>query len=79
MKSDFLFYPLFREAIDRLSRNSGRKEAGYLLRIENRAEWSDTILDINFPARSRKSSITAPGTICLNLGDWECPEHRGHW
>lgn len=46
MKSDFLFYPLFREEIDRLSRNSGRKEAGYLLRIENRTELSDPILDI---------------------------------
>jgi len=45
MKSDSLFYPLFREEIDRLVQNPGIKEARYLVRIEKEVVLSDPVLD----------------------------------
>jgi len=45
MKSDSLFYPLFREEIDRLVQNPGMKEARYLVRIEKEVVLSDPVLD----------------------------------
>ncbi|SEM64026.1 isochorismate synthase [Syntrophus gentianae] len=46
MKSEFFFYPLFQEEIDRLVQNPGRKEARYLVRIEKEMVLTDPILDL---------------------------------
>lgn len=45
MKSDFLFYPLFREEIDQLARNPGKKELRYLVRLEKEVALHEPILD----------------------------------
>lgn len=52
MKSDSLFYPLFREEIDRLARSSERKEAGYLIRIEKETVLSESVLDALLSSRT---------------------------
>jgi len=46
MKLDSLFYPLFREEIDRLVQNPGKKEARYLVRIEKEVSFFDPLLDL---------------------------------
>ena len=51
MKSDFLFYPLFQEELNRLVHHPGRKEARYLVRIEKEVALPDPVLDLVLSCR----------------------------
>lgn len=73
MKSDFLFYPLFQEELNRLVHHPGRKEARYLVRIEKEVALPDPVLDLVLSCRVPEKFYYSAKDAPLNSGDWEAP------